>query len=295
MRLNDKKQILFIINPISGVGKKNIIPPLIEKYLSKEQFNYEIIYTKRRNHGHEIAKINRDKYDAIVAVGGDGSVNEIGSALVGSDCALGIIPSGSGNGLARHLKIPLKPAKAIQRINGFEKFKIDTGLVNDKVFLGTCGFGFDAYIAKKFDDFHKRGFLSYIKLVIKEFSKYKQPSYQIQINGKKIERKAFMCSIANSSQFGNGFTISPKSNIRDGKFELIFLDKVKWPQFFLLGYRFFTGSIHKSRYFESHEFDTSAHLKADSNHDIFFHIDGEPLKEGTEFDIYLNKLSLNMI
>ena len=126
--MTDKKKILFIINPISGVGKKNIIPPLIEQHINADGFDYKIKYTEYRNHGHEIALEGKEQYNAIIAVGGDGSVNEIGSALVNSEAALGIIPCGSGNGLARHLKIPLKPADAIKRINLFNKTKISENI-----------------------------------------------------------------------------------------------------------------------------------------------------------------------
>src|SRR5688500_5026283 len=114
-----QKRILFIINPISGVGKKNTIPPLIHKKLDHSTFSHTVVYTEKRHHGHAIALAEKSNYDVIVAVGGDGSVNEIGSALVGSHCALAILPCGSGNGLARHAQIPLNLEGAIERINRF--------------------------------------------------------------------------------------------------------------------------------------------------------------------------------
>jgi len=134
--LADQKKILFLLNPISGIGKKNVIPDLIERHFAHSDFEAELRNTEYRNHGHEIAETEKGNYNCIVAIGGDGSVNEVGSALVNSKCILGIIPTGSGNGLARHLGIPLEPEKAIERIKGFNSLSIDTGKVNDRIFIG---------------------------------------------------------------------------------------------------------------------------------------------------------------
>ncbi|MBK9592182.1 MAG: diacylglycerol kinase family lipid kinase [Crocinitomicaceae bacterium] len=293
--MSEQKKILFIINPISGVGKKNTIPPLIEKYLDKTKFRYEISYTKHRGHGKEIADAEKDRYDAIVAVGGDGSVNEIGSSLVGSNCALAIIPCGSGNGLARHAKIPLKLKNAIERINKFESTQIDVGSVNGKIFLGTCGFGFDALVAKKFDEYHQRGFAGYVKLVIREFKKYKPNTYAFEVDGKTIERTAFMCSVANSSQFGNGFTISPLSVLQDGKSEWIFLEHVKFYRLPLLAGRFFNRTIHHSKHFESFTFDSSLTIRMLNTNPAYLHVDGEPAGAADTFQIVIHPLGLNLI
>lgn len=293
--MSELKKILFIINPISGVGKKNIIPPLIEKHLDKTKFSYSISYTEHRGHGKEIALQQKQNYDAIVAVGGDGSVNEIGGALVGSNCALAIIPCGSGNGLARHAKIPLKYDKAIERINQFNIQRIDAGKVNDKIFLGTCGFGFDALIAKKFDEYHKRGFASYVKLVLREFKNYKSNTYSFQLDGKTFERKALMCSVANSSQFGNGFTISPLSDLQDGKFELIFLEQIGLFRFPFLARKFFNGTIHQSKHFESFSFNSDLTISVQESGQTFLHVDGEPAESALNFQISIIPKGLHLI
>ncbi len=290
-----QRKILFIINPISGVGKKNTIPPLIEKYLDKTKFQYDLAYTQHRGHGKEIATVEKANYDAIVAVGGDGSVNEIGSALVGSNCALAIIPCGSGNGLARHAKIPLKYKNAIDRINNFKATKIDVGSVNGKIFLGTCGFGFDALVAKKFDEYHKRGFASYVKLVLREFKTYQANQYSFEVNGKTVERTAFMCSVANSSQFGNGFTISPLSDLQDGKFELIFLEHVKLYRVPLLAGRFFNRTIHRSKHFESFTFESKLTIRVSNSNNTYLHVDGEPAGAFDTFQIEIHPLALHLI
>jgi len=291
----EKKNILFIINPISGVGKKNRLPLLIEEHLDHSKYNYKIVYTQYRKHGQEIAAAEKSNYNVIVAVGGDGSVNEIGSALVGSDCALAIIPCGSGNGLARHANIPLKSIDAIARINIFNQTRIDTGKVNEHIFLGTCGFGFDAYIAKKFDEFNKRGFLSYVRLVLREYRKYQQLNYKITIQNKSFEKKAFLCSVANSSQFGNGFTLSPFSDLQDGKFELIFLSKVKLINLpFIVG-KFFRKRINQSRHFESVTFENEIRIELQESQLTYFHLDGEPMDKTGVFDIKILPASLILI
>lgn len=291
----EKKKIYFIINPISGVGKKNTIPPLIEKHLDRSIMEWEIGYTRDRGHGAIVAKEHKDQFDAIIAVGGDGSVNEIGGALINENCALGILPCGSGNGLARHLHIPLNLEKAVQRIAAFNPIKIDTGLVNDRPFLGTCGFGFDAHIANKFDTFGKRGFISYARLVMSEYNSYQTPSFKIAGKEVNFEKEAILCSIANSSQFGNGFTISPNSDIQDGIFELVFLEKFNLIKAPGITSKFFSKSIHKSKHFTSLPFKDEIEINIGQELDFHYHIDGEPLTGNGKFTVKIRPQSLTIL
>lgn len=293
--MSDKLKILFLINPISGVGKKAVIPKLINKHLDLIKFEPSINYTEYRGHGKEIALNKHNEYDCIVAIGGDGTVNEIGSALVNTNTALAIIPTGSGNGLARHLKIPLKIKKALKKINNFNISSIDTGLVNDTHFMGTCGFGFDAYIAHKFDKYHKRGFLSYAKIVKKEFKNYEPLTYSISQNGSETKFIAFMLSIANSSQFGNGFSISPQSKINDGVFEKVILDKFKYKNAAKLGHQFFTNKIEQSDFYTSSQFNNAISIKILGKSTNYFHVDGEPMSGGNEFEIKILSESLKVV
>ena len=293
--MSTQKNILFLINPISGVGKKNIIPKCIEENLDLTQFEYQIINTEYRKHGFEIAQQNKEKFDIIVAIGGDGTVNEIGTALLHSSAALGIIPTGSGNGLARHLDIPLKIKDAILRLNSGKEIIIDTATVNDIPFIGTCGFGFDAHIAQKFDEYHKRGFISYAKLINKEFKTYKPLTFKID-NGKEIiTKEVLMYCVANSSQFGNGFTISPKSDLQDGVFEHIFLDHFKIKNVFLLGRQFFNRQIDQSKFFSSFEAKQDVKVEILNQSHSIFHIDGEPMKGSNQFEIKVVPQSLRII
>jgi len=291
--MSNEKSILFLINPISGIGRKNDLPKLIETHLKNHK--YEIQNTEYRKHGEEIAESEKDNYDAIIAIGGDGTVNEIAGALVNSNCSLGVIPAGSGNGLARHLKIPLNVKSAIERIDAFEPQLYDTGLVNDLFFAGTCGFGFDGYIAELFDKYPKRGFLSYAKLIAREYKKYEPLSYEIEVNGETIKSNALVCAVANSSQFGNGFTISPDSNMQDGQFELVMIEKFPFIETMAVGTRFFTQSIKNSKHFKSTDFTKPIQIRVNSNQDVFFHLDGEPHQTGNDFKISIKPKSLSII
>lgn len=287
-----KKKIRFIINPKSGVGKKGHLPQLIETYLDHERFSYDISYTQYRNHAKKIAREAIDLgYDIVCAVGGDGSVHEVGTALIHSKVAMAIIPVGSGNGLARHLKIPMKIVEAIQTLNDSKTIKIDTGLVNDKPFLGTGGYGFDALIAKKFDLGNKRGFMSYAKLVVKEFMKYKPISVNIEFSGKKKVYPLVLCSLANSSEFGNGFTVSPQSKINDGVMELCLIRPFSFWRLPFLIYRFFKKTTHKSPLVEIVPFK-KVRISLENN---LAHYDGEPFKVRKELNVEVIPNSLLMV
>lgn len=293
--MSNKVDILFLINPISGVGRKNIIPKCIDKYLDKTKFNHSIQYTEFRKHGFEIAQNSKEKFDVIVAIGGDGTVNEIGSALINSSTKLGIIPTGSGNGLARHLKIPLRIKQALLTLNNNESITIDTATVNGIPFLGTCGFGFDAHIAKKFDEHHKRGFLSYAKLIKQEFFTYKPLEFKVSYQDVVVKRKAFMYSVANSSQFGNGFTISPKSDLQDGIFEHVFLDEFKLKDMILMGKQFFTKQINYSKFYHGFDTTTTVRIEILNQDKSIFHIDGEAMEGESVFEIKVVPSSLHII
>ena len=163
MNQNKKKIIYSIINPISGTGKQKVVEYLIEKFLDFSKFEITIKYTEKPKHAIEISKQSVTEYDIIVAVGGDGSVNEVAKALINSNAILGIIPTGSGNGLSRHLKIPMNLKKAVSNLNNLNIQEIDTATINGYHFLGTAGIGFDAHIGWKFSTAKKKRFLDILK------------------------------------------------------------------------------------------------------------------------------------
>ncbi|NGX33021.1 MAG: Diacylglycerol kinase [Candidatus Anoxychlamydiales bacterium] len=278
---SDKQKIRFIVNPISGTKNKKFILKIIHKYLDKKKYDYEICYTKAKKHATELSfDAAHLKYAAVIAIGGDGTVNEVAKGLVGSKTKMGIIPTGSGNGLARHLYISKNPIKAVTIINNFRSTKMDSIKINDEVFVSVAGIGFDAHIAEKFSKVKKRGFFSYANLVLKEYFNYKPKTFEMIVDGKKETKKALLISFANGSQYGNNIQIAPNAKIGDGSFEVAIL---KNPSFFdristLLRLRY--GSIDKSKYFESFKCRS---LKIDQKN-LITHIDGEPrvFKDGIE-------------
>jgi len=287
-----KQRIRFIINPISGVGKKGDLPQIIEENLDHSKFDYDIAITEYARHAKKIAyEASLEGIDIVCAVGGDGSVHEVGTALIGTQTKIAILPCGSGNGLARHLNIPMNIPKAIECINNDSSIRMDTVLVNDKPFLGIGGYGFDAIIAKKFDNYHKRGFWSYVKLVIREFAKYNPINVSVDLNGEIKTMPVVLCTIANSSEFGNGFVVSPNSSVTDGKIELCLLKPFSFWMAPTVVYRFFKRTAHKSKYSEVISFK-KARITLSRN---IAHYDGEPFNVKDVLNIQVVPSSLNIL
>lgn len=287
-----KQKIRFIINPISGIGKKGGLPQLIEETLDLTMFDYDIAYTEYKKHAAILAKQSTlEGVNIVCAVGGDGSVHEVGTALIGTKTKLAIIPAGSGNGLARHLNIPLDFKEAINCINESKSITMDTVLVNDKSFLGVGGYGFDAVIAKKFDTHHRRGLRGYVSLIVREFFKYNPINVSIDLDGKVKSLPVVLCTVANSSQFGNGFTVSPKSDVTDGKIELFLLKPFKFWHIPNLIFRFFRKSGHKSRHTEVIPFK-NAKIRLSKK---LAHYDGEPFEVKNELNVSVVPKSLNIV
>lgn len=287
----EKKRIVFIVNPISHEIKGLDVKKIIETNLDSNQFEYEIVYTQYAQHASELAEGALDSADIIAAVGGDGTVNEVGRALVNSEAVLAIIPVGSGNGLARHLGIPVGLTKAISAINQGYPVVVDTAKMNEMTFLGVAGIGFDARIAHKFAQFGKRGLFSYCQVVLNEFPLYEPQVYSITIDGKQINRNAFVLSFANSSQYGNDFIIAPNASMSDGFLDLVIVDDIPICSIPLFLYRFGNGSLHHSHHFETHQFKeiTIQHPSVQA------HIDGEPVLFGNEIKVKVQPKSLKVL
>ena len=197
----ERKDILFIVNPVSGTSGKNFVLKLIEDYLDKGLYDYEVAKTEHVGHATELAKDAAQRgMDMVCAIGGDGTVNEVASGLVHTQTALAIIPSGSGNGLARHLRIPTDPLSAIKIINRGIVQMMDYGIVNKRPFFCTCGVGFDAFISQRFAESGKRGPISYLENVLNSSLNYHPETYEIDIinnkEGKEVheKHKAFLIS-----------------------------------------------------------------------------------------------------
>lgn len=287
-----KKKICFIVNPISGVGRHKVVEKLIDQHLNRTLFDYEIVYTKAAKHATELAKqaVSRN-FNIVVAVGGDGSVNEVARGLIGSTTAMAIMPAGSGNGFARHMKIPLDLKKAMNIINDAKEASIDTIQLNNETFINVAGVGFDAHIGWEFAKFGKRGFSSYLKVIIREFPKFKVQNYELIINGIPLHRKAFLISFANGSQWGNNAHIAPLADVADGLMDIAILKNFSFWNVISIGYKLFRKTIHLSPHLET--IKTKEVLVKQTN--TIAHIDGEPIEVGHSISIKVNPLSLRVI
>lgn len=288
-----KTNIIFIINPISGGKDKTKIPGLIDRYLNKDKFNASWRMTAYPGHAAEIAAEAAIKnFEVIVAVGGDGTINEVSTQVMAKNKILGILPFGSGNGLSRYLKIPMNTIKAIQLINEMHIRRIDTASLNGKPYFNMAGMGFDAHISALFAADKKRGLSGYVKTGLKEMLNYKPQTYEITVDGEVFTRTAFVVSIANSSQYGNNTYISPEASIIDGLLDVCIIKAfplVKLPK---LAFQMLTANTHKSNMVE---IIRGKDIKIIRAKEAAIHIDGEPFKMGTEIEINILPKSLNII
>jgi diacylglycerol kinase (ATP) len=276
-----KRKALFIINPVSGGKKKDGVPELIHKYLDHTIFEYETIYSTGVKHARDVARERAADYDIIVAVGGDGTINEVASAIAGTDTVLGVIPYGSGNGLSRFLGVPMNAEGAIKLLNTGQAVTIDAGKMNGKWFFNMAGMGFDAHISHVFaHGSEKRGFVSYFKSSLKEIANYKSQTYQLDIDGVKYEREAFMLSLANSSQYGNNAHVSPTASVQDGLLDVCIIKPFPLYRFPEMGIRMFTKTADSSKFVEIIK---GKHITIKRTQPGPIHLDGEP----RDADIYL--------
>ena len=316
------KNIAFIINPISGSKEtqnaKRKLPKLIMQTLDSEQWLPNITFTEYAGHAVELAKqYARMGFDAVVAVGGDGTVNEVAQGIVKGErgkvkgersTALGIIPMGSGNGFARHLGIPIRPQKALEMINHSEPISVDYGLANGRLFVSTCGTGFDALIADHFAGSNKRGFSTYLQNIIHDafsyqaqtyhivgdgldvthkaflitFANYQAQTYHIVGDGLDVTHKAFLITFANANQWGYEALIAPKASIQDGKMDIMMMSSHALLGSASLALRLFAGSIDDSHFMDTLRAKEVTLFREEA---APFHIDGDPVE--MEKDIHI--------
>lgn len=288
-----KKSILFIVNPISGGKDKTGFPKLVEQHLDKNKFDVEYVYTEAEGHAKSIAAgAVANNTDIIVSVGGDGTMNEIASAVEGSGKIIGIVPYGSGNGLARSLGIPMNLKQAVRRFNNSSQDTIDSGVLNGRKFFNMAGMGFDATISTRFAEDKTRGLIGYVKTTLQEISNYKPQKYKIEVDGKLHEYEAFMLSIANSSQFGNNAHIAPSASVRDGLLDVCIIKPFPLYLFPVMGYHMFSNTADKSPYVEIVKGKKIRIIREQPGP---VHVDGEPCQMGEEIAIDVKPLSLNVL
>lgn len=288
-----KKRILIIINPVSGISNKERIRQLLNEKLEESNLFYTIEFTEFPGHGTQLAnEATENGLDAIVVVGGDGSVNEVAKGLVNTNVALGIIPTGSGNGLAHFLHIPFNLSKAINNITAFRIKKIDTFTINGNFGCNLSGVGFDAKVAVEFSKAKRRGFWSYFKIVLQEYINYEPQNYVLEFDGKTIERKALMICFANSNQFGNNAVIAPGASADDGLIDICIISKVPLIEAPFMGTMLVSRLLNKTHYAEYSK-TREVTLKKPSG--VPLHIDGEPMETDNKIHLKVNPLSLNVI
>ena len=293
LQLVSRSNILFIINPISGGKNKIKLPSLIGKLLDPLKFIPSYSFTEYAGHAGELAEeAANNNFDLIVAVGGDGTINEVASKAKEFNKVLGIIPFGSGNGLARFLNIPLKPAEAVQVINELNIVNIDTGSFNGKGFFNMAGIGFDAHISAVFAEDKSRGLTGYLKLGLKEVLSYKAQTYDLVIDGKDYTFKAFLISIANSSQYGNNAHISPTASVIDGFLDICIVKEFSMMKLPVLAYEMLTATTDRSKFVEIIK---GRDVTIRRSEEGAIHIDGEPLFMGRDIKVSIVPLSLSVI
>jgi YegS/Rv2252/BmrU family lipid kinase len=289
------RKILFVINRKAGTDREKRLEGIIRRYLTPKAFSVEVTHLEYLGHGTDLAKAAvASGTDTVVAVGGDGSINEIAQGLVGSNTALAIIPLGSGNGLARALKIPLKVSRALEVIADGRRKAIDVGYANEYLFLSNAGVGFDALVADQFRHTTRRGLWGYAKLVLKSFSSYNGPSYDINIDGKAMRERAFLLTVANGNQFGYEFKLAPGANVFDGKLDLCVVPPIKFYGLIPIGLYSLLGNIDKTRYMQHYTGET---IVVKSNELAYLQVDGDavPLKEGGQVAFRVHPAALQVI
>ena len=289
----NKKKIIFILNPISGTVSKAGIPGLIEERLAKEKFDCRIAETKYAGHATELAQqAARQGIDIVVAVGGDGTVNEVGRALVNTKTAMGILPCGSGNGLARHLNLPMNLKKCIDILNDCDIHTLDYGLINRHPFFCTCGMGFDAFISMKFAEAGKRGPITYMQKILEEGLSYQPETYEIEDEEGTRRYKAFLVSAANASQYGNNAYIAPQASMSDGLLDIIIMepfDLIEAPQ---VAIELFNKTLDKNLKIKTFR---ASHIHIHRKSEGIIHYDGDPVMADADVDISIVPKGINII
>lgn len=296
MEIERKKKIMFVINPISGVIKKNNVPENIAKHIDYVKYDYSIRHTQYAGHATLIAQeAVATGYDIVVAVGGDGSLNEVAQSLVGTETALGILPYGSGNGLSTHLGIPPRDAKgAIDVLNTGKIVKIDTVKTNLGYFFSNAGFGLDSTVARRFKHHTARGFSSYAWAALKELLLYFKPfETKIEIdNDTVIERQFFLFTAFNANQYGYNFGVFPFTSLRDGIMDIIVMNRFSnWKLPYIATCLFFK----RADLIKEAESYRAKRVLIHGTKKMVYQYDGDHLIHHDDIEFTVEPLSLNIV
>lgn len=287
-----KRKILAVINPISGTSNKEFMPETIARCIDPDKFDVVVRFTQHASHATLLTEeAIKEGFYGVIAVGGDGTINEVAAALRDSSTALGIIPCGSGNGLARHLGIPMNVEKALEIINLDNIESLDYCTANDRPFFCTCGVGFDAHVSQKFAEAKKRGPLSYIQKTLVEYLKYRCKTYSIEMNDRVVTEKAFVIACGNASQYGNNAFITPRASMHDGLIDVTVIHPFTPLDTAVLGVLLFTRHIDQDTNINT--FRTSELTIHRPKPDVM-HIDGEPIMMNADIHIKCHKAGIKI-
>lgn len=289
---NEGKKVLFIVNKHAGTGYQEALEGRMVDTCAQYNAECTIEFTRARGHAIELAaQAKQLGFDLVVAVGGDGTINEVAQGALQSKLPMGIIPRGSGNGLARHLNIPLQIPAGLQVLFTGAPLAMDTFTVNGKLSLNVSGIGFDGQIANLFGGKTKRGLTGYIKLTLKEYFDYKEFPVSITFDDHTLSREVFILAIANSSQYGNNARIAPQASVCDQQLHITLLKKIP-PYRLDFIYALFAGKLRKSL---RCEMVTTSALHIKTPQPVSFHVDGEPCGSDHEFSIVLQPRALQVM
>ncbi|WP_114781329.1 diacylglycerol/lipid kinase family protein [Botryobacter ruber] len=290
---NVLRYILFVINPIAGDIDKEHLEDEIAFVCQQHGISYEFYKTTGLGDEEQVAALlKKNRYDAIFAVGGDGTVSLVGSLLIGTTVPLGIIPLGSGNGLSKDLNIPQDSEEALQLVYKHEVHSIDTLTLNGHPSIHLSDLGFNALVVTKFCDGEKRGAGTYAWIALQEYLTYEPKKYRIETDTLCYTGPAFMVTIANANAFGSNATINPNGILNDGMFELCLIEPFPKAAGIGILYKLYTDSIDTSVY--THRISCTRARIYNLENEVA-HVDGEPVELGKVIDVQMHKRSLRVI
>lgn len=270
-------RILVVVNPVAGKGRALLVKQQIASAL---QHRYEQDFLIWSNPSLDlttlvIEQINARAYTYVVVIGGDGTVNQVARALINRSETLVIMPVGSGNGLARHLNIPMNTQKALELLTDGETTTIDAIKLSNGYAFCTTGVGYDAHVAHLFANAGKRGLLTYVKMVLRSFFSYEPQHYVLKTETKELNLRAFFITIANANQWGNNVKVAPNALIDDGYLNVVVLKPFKWYHLPGLAFRLLTGKFNKAKSVTNF---SCKHIEIQASQDkVEGHFDGEPV------------------
>jgi YegS/Rv2252/BmrU family lipid kinase len=287
-----RPSVCFVVNPAAGANRRRDLQGLIHSALSGSDLSYEVRLTAAAGHAEQIARqAAAEGFPIVAAVGGDGTVNEVGRGLIGTPAALAIVPHGSGNGLARHLKVSLDPVTAIRKLKAPQFDRMDVGHIAGRPFFCTAGIGFDAHVARMFALAERRGPATYVRVALREYRSYRPSAVALRIGEDEITTDCYVLAFANASQYGNNAYIAPHADLKDGLLDLCLIDRMPPLRAARVGLGLALGDLPASsaaRYF------TASEAVVESKRPLGFHVDGEYAGEASSFTVGLSPLTLEI-